>query len=139
VTVRGHKALLVVETLALLAPLTLVMLLMLTLQYAAYPIPHHPLQLAFDLGLLIEVVAIVGAWRIVAIYLHAGRDALRNTSLVWLRLVATGAFIGLLGTAIALEHAANPESARTYVGFALLSPGFLLIPMYLHLRYERRA
>ena len=46
--------------------------------------------------------------------------------------------MGLLGAVIAIEHARNPQTAGTSVGFALCAPAAALVPPWLYLLLERR-
>lgn len=129
-----HRVLLGLEALLLLLPLTLLTAAITVLSYPAYPIPLRPLQVIFDLLMLFKLAAIVASWRLIVRYLTQGRRGLRKLSPTWLVLLAIGALLGFLSGLLALWHMLNPETAPDIVGFILLSPAAVLVPIFLHLR-----
>jgi hypothetical protein len=140
-TERSRKALLAAAVLLLLLPLTLVTALMVMVSYPAYPIPDPGvLQVIFDAAMVFKVLAIVAGWRLVIGYFRGDRrDSWERTaSPVWLVLLGVGALIGLVGAGFAVEHAMNPRTAADHVGFALLSPAVLLVPLWLFLWRQRK-
>ncbi|MFC3606974.1 hypothetical protein [Stutzerimonas tarimensis] len=137
-TARSHRLLGAAEAVLLLLPLTLLTVAILVLSYPAYPIPLRTLQVIFDLAMLAQVVAIIAGWRLMLGYLRHGPAGLARTHRGWLGVLAIGAAIGLVGGAIAIWHAFNPANAPDLVGYALLAPAALLIPLWLHWQLQRR-
>jgi hypothetical protein len=140
---RRRQVLLAVAVLLFLVPLTALTGLIAALSYPAYPIPDPgALQILFDIGMVLQIGGIVAAWRLVGRYLgggrRAGRAGLEGTSRIWLVLLGAGAFVGLVGAGVAVEHAVNPRDAADHVGFALLCPAFVLAPFWLFLWRDRR-
>jgi hypothetical protein len=87
----------------------------------------------------LKLLALIAAWRLVALRLRRGRGALRRTHGAWRIFLALGALVGIGGAAVALEHLLNPESATEITGFALLSPAVLLVPVAAHLFWDLRT
>lgn len=136
---RAHKVLLGAEALILLLPLTLFTALMVAVSYPAYPMPMKPLQIVFDLGMVLKIAAVVAAWRLVTAHLSRGRTGVATVHPAWSVLLGLGALLGLVAGVIALWHALNPENAPVIIGYILLSPAAALLPVLLHLRHERYA
>lgn len=140
-TEQFGKFLLALEVLLLLLPLTSVTALSLLLIYPAYPpMPNtRPLTMIFDAAMLLEVIGIVVAWRLAWLYLSAGSGRLSNTRSTWFALVIVAGAVGIIGLAVLLGHIVNFETPRPTVGFALLSPAAVLMPIGLHLLRGRRG
>lgn len=128
-----------VGAVVLLLPLTGIVALLVVVSYPAYPIPLTPLQVVFDLGMLILVAATVSAWRLTVLHLRAGRAGLQSAHTAWFSLVGLSAIMGVVTAVITIVHMLAPEHAPDIVGFALLSPAVLLVPVWVLLRMERRA
>ncbi|MFU8817535.1 MAG: hypothetical protein ACNA7W_19490 [Pseudomonadales bacterium] len=139
-TTRQRKALLLVAVLLLLLPLTLITALMLIVSYPAYAIPDPgALQIVFDVAMMFMVAAVIAGWRLSVGFLRRGRDGVGRAHGLWMLLLGIGALIGVVGAGFAIEHAINPRTAADHVGFALLSPAVLLLPVCLLLwRYRKR-
>jgi ABC-type transport system involved in multi-copper enzyme maturation permease subunit len=138
---RVRKAFLAVGISLLLLPLTLLTALIVVLSYPAYPIADPGvLQIVFDVAMVLQILAILSAWRLSAGYFRGGASGLARAHGAWLVLLAVGAAIGLAGAGFAVEHALDPRTAEDHVGFALLSPAVVLVPIGLLLwRYRRHA
>jgi hypothetical protein len=136
---RPGKVVAWIGAIALLLPLTLVTGLMVMLSYPAYPIPDPGgLQIVFDAAMLMKIVAILAGWRLAASYLAGGRRRLAGAHGVWLVLLGLGAVIGLVGAGFAIQHLLTPRTAGDHVGFALLAPGVLLVPIWVFLWRQRQ-
>lgn len=131
---RGHRLFSALEMVVLLLPLTALCALMTIMFYAAYPIPFHPLQLMFDLAMLLVLVALLAAWRLAFAGMRGGPDAVRRMHPAWAHLPGLGVLLGLVGAAIGLWHGLNPQRAPEVVGFILLAPALALLPVWLHVR-----
>lgn len=139
-TEPAKKGLLAAGALMLLLPLTLVTALLAALSYPAYPIPDPgALQILFDAGMALQAGALAAAWYLTILYLRRGRRGVGAAHPAWTRLIGAGAVIGLVGAGIAAEHMMTPRTAGDHVGFALLSPAALLVPVWLFMRRERRG
>jgi hypothetical protein len=136
---RAGKILLAGVVLLFLLPLTAWTVLIVALSYPAYPIPDPgALQIVFDIAMLLQIVGIAAAWRLAARYFRAGREGLARLSRAWLLLLGVGALVGGIGAGFAAEHALDPRSAEDYVGFALLCPAVLLVPIWWFMWRNRR-
>ena len=126
------------EALLLLVPATLLVAFLVLVSYPAYPLrPLRAPQLAFDLAFALIVIGIAGAWGVTARYLRAGRAAGARLHPAWLAAVVAAALAGLAGAAIAVFHALDPADPGVAVGFSLLAPGALLVPLGGQLLAER--
>lgn len=139
-TERLSKGLLIAEAVLLLVPLTLLTLFFVLVSYSAYPPPDfRPIQVAFDLAVVLTIAALVATWRLVSMRLRAGPGALRTARSVWFVLMAAGALIGLASLLVILERVLNPGAPGDYVGFALLAPAAVLGLLAIHLILEVRG
>lgn len=137
-TERLSKGLLIAEAVLLLVPLTLLAVFFVLVSYPAYPPPNFPpIQIAFDLGVVLILAALIAAWRLVVLHLRAGPGALKARPL-WLMLVIVGALIGLASLLVIVERVLNSGAPGEYVGFALLAPAAVLGVLAIHLTLEVR-
>lgn len=132
---RTHKTLAVAEIGLLLFPLTAFTTMFVIVSYCAYPLPRYrPIQIAFDAGVLLQVAGICAAWRLIVRYVRRGRSGLRDVHGSWFILLGTAAGLGAAGALVAAKHKLTPHGATELVGFALLAPSALLVPVWFHLR-----
>lgn len=132
------QTLMLVEIILLLLPLTLFMALLITVSYVAYPIPMTPMQILFDLGMLLKLLGLAAAWCLSVRYFRFGGGDLKYTHWIWLALLIGASSIGLLCALIAVEQLLMVHHPQTRVGFSLLAPAVFLIPVASHLLWERK-
>jgi hypothetical protein len=136
---RTGRILVGIGAVLFLLPLTVVTGLMVMLSYPAYPIPDPGvLQIVFDGAMLMKIVAILAGWWLAASYLAGGPRRLAGAHGAWLVLLGLGAVIGLVGAGFAIQHLLTPRTAGDHVGFALLAPGVLLVPIWVFLWRQRQ-
>jgi hypothetical protein len=136
---RAGKALLALGVLLFLLPLTVVTALIVALSYPAYPIPDPgALQIVFDIAMLLQIGGIVAGWWLSVRFFRSGRAGLARAGRGRLLLLGVGALVGIIGAGFALEHALDPRTAEDYVGFALLCPAVLLVPIWWFMWRRRR-
>ncbi|MCE8032279.1 MAG: hypothetical protein LPK20_08685 [Halomonas sp.] len=139
-TLTARKRIVLAEVLILLLPLTLLMALLVPLTYVAYPIPElQATLLAFDLGMLIKLLGILAAWRLAVGFLRFGGSGLCRAHAAWFVLLLAAGVVGIASSVVAIEQNVLSSLYQTRVGFTLLAPAVALVPLALHLSWERRA
>lgn len=135
--IATRKALMLVELILFLLPLTLFMLLLTAVSYVAYPIPLTPVQVAFDLGMLLKLAGIIAAWRLAILFLLSGRGGLSKAHRAWVVLLWMASLLGVLSAMVAIEQFILAPFPQPRVGFTLLAPALALGPICCHILWER--
>ncbi|MDQ2076637.1 hypothetical protein [Marinimicrobium sp. ABcell2] len=139
-TERTEKVVIGAQLLLLVLPVTLFMLALVGLSYVAYPIPNPaPIQILFDVWVVLSVLGVVSAWRLGVGYLKTGAAGLAAKGLPWLILLSVTALIGLISLVIAIEQLVlgAGQVPEDRVGFTLLAPTVALLPLAIHLSVRR--
>jgi hypothetical protein len=135
---RVRKSLVAAQALLLLLPVTLLFVFIVFSDYPAYPQRHFSApQAAFDLGLLLAMAGVAAAWRLVVPYLRRGRAGLREVHAAWLVLLVLGSLPGVAGAVVAGARFLDSAEPGVTVGFTLLAPAVVLLPLAVQLGREK--
>jgi hypothetical protein len=127
------RAVMAVEVVLFLLPATVLLGLIAGLHYVSYPVPEwQAIQLLFDVGMLLTLGGIVAAWRLVL------SSSSEDSTRFWRGLLNVAALIGLVCTGIAVEQFGGGGYPQTRIGFTLLAPAILLVPIRIHLWWHDR-